>query len=226
MSNNTHTTYYNSMGQEIPSVTQVLKLYGKHLESWANWIGRKGIDYKTYLMERAELGTYVHSVCEKFFSKDLEVDKHPDTKYLSPQDYQILLSRLEYTLILMKNKGYEPYAQELKISGETYGGTIDLVFYNKTNDKYIVIDLKTAKNAHDTMYMQLMAYCQLLTEKHNIHVSEVAILLITKDPDDKDFCKFYSTDDIQMIRKYKIFEYLLNIYYLLTDGERKKLLSV
>ena len=225
MANNEHIKYYNSNGQEVPSVTTVLKLYSKQLEPWANFIGKKGIDYKTYLAEKAAIGTYIHSVCEKFFSSNMEVDTHPDANFVSVDDYRILLGRLIYLKNKLESLGYEPYAQELPIHGETYGGTIDLLFYNKTEDKYLMIDLKTSKSIYSTMYMQLMAYRNLLIEKMGIVVSEIAVLLIMKDPyEDDQFLKIIPCDD-KAFRYFIIFGNLLNIYYLLTDNEKRKLLS-
>lgn len=225
MATNEHMKYYNSKGEEVPSVTTVLKLYGKQLEPWANFIGKKGIDYKSYLNEKAALGTYIHSICEKFFSPNMKVDTHPDTNFVSIDDYRILLSRFEYFRKDLESKGYEPYAQELSIHGETYGGTIDLLFYNKTTDKYLMVDLKTSKSTYSTMYMQLMAYRNLLIEKMGIIVSDIAVLLIMRDPyEDKGFCDIIPCDDFAH-RYFYIFGNLLNIYYLLTDSEKRKLLS-
>ena len=222
---NQHTKYYNSKGEEVPSTTTVLKLYAKNLEPWANYIGKKGIDYKTFLQQKADLGTYIHSVCEKFFSSEMEIDKHPNDRYMSVRDYCILLYHLEEAKRILASRGYQPYAQELTLHGEKYGGTLDLLFYNKELDDYILVDLKTAKDTYNTMYMQLMAYCDLLLEIKNIHVSEVAILLIIKDPSCENFLKFYSTTDKSMNHYRLIFNQLLNIYYLLNEKEMNKLIS-
>ena len=222
---NQHIKYYNSKGEEVPSTTTVLKLYAKNLESWANYIGKRGIDYKTFLQQKADLGTYIHSVCEKFFSPNMEVDKHPDEKYMGTRDYSILLYNLSEAKRILLEMGYKPYAQELVLHGERYGGTLDLLFYNEDLDDYIVVDLKTAKDTYNTMYMQMMGYCDLLLELKNITVSKVAILLITKDPASDNFLKFYSTQDNAMIHYQMIFNQLLNIYYLLDEKERKKLIS-
>lgn len=218
-----HTKYYNSNNEEVPSCTTVLKLYNKNLDGWANMMGLRKIKLKEYLDNAARLGTYIHSVCEKYFNPDMTPDTHPDTNYVSPQDYSILLSRFEILYNHLLGMGYEPYAQELELHGEKYGGTLDLLFYNKTTDKYILIDLKTAKSTYSTMYMQLMGYCQLLKETKNIDVSYIGILLIKRDPSDEEFCKLYSTKDTMCITRLEIFNQLLNIYYLLDDEERIKL---
>lgn len=220
-----HVKYYNSEGIEVPSCTTVLKLYNKNLDGWANMMGLRRIKLDEYLEQTARVGTYIHSVVEKYFNPTMTPDTHPDTNYISPQDYPILLSKLKTFDEYMRENGYEPYAQEMVIHGEKYGGTIDLLFYNKTIDKYILIDVKTAKSTYGTMYMQLMGYCQLLKEKHNIEVAYVGILLIKRDPYDEEFCKLYRTDDKLCRHKLEIFNHLLNIYYLLTDEERLKLVA-
>ena len=59
---NTHVKYYNSKGEEVPSVTTVLKIFGKNLTGWANWLGFKRINVKEFVDNKAKFGTYVHSV--------------------------------------------------------------------------------------------------------------------------------------------------------------------
>lgn len=220
-----HVTYYNSKGEVVPSTTTVIKLLNKNLDGWANWMGLRGIRLKQYLDEKADVGTYVHSICELYFSGKLDNTVHADTRYLTPQDFTLLKIRLRHVDELLRSMGFRPYAQELELHGEKYGGTLDLVFYNDDTGEYILIDLKTAKDVYNTMYIQLMAYCNLILEKRGIHISKVGILLITRDPEDPKFCELYDVG-CNMCEHYAgIFSNLLNIYYLLSDQERKRLLN-
>ncbi len=220
-----HIKYYNSKGEEVPSTTTVLKIYNKNLDGWANWMGLKGIKLEPWLREKANFGTYIHSICEKYFSPDMKVDIHPDLNWISTVDYLELLDRFQLVKDRLESMGYIPYKQEFVVHGERYGGTMDLLFYSESNDDYILIDLKTAKDTYNTMYMQLMGYVQLLQEKYNMNVSQVAILLIFKDTSDENFLKFYNTKGEYCQHYLDIFNGLLNIYYILTNEERGALIS-
>ena len=219
-----HTKYYNSKGEQVPSVTSVLKLYNKDLDGWANYMGLRGIRLASYLKEKAELGTYVHSLMEQYFSPDLIMDVHPNTSFITQSDFVELKSRFRYIEVMLLSMGFESYKTEYQMHGEKYGGTADIIFHNPKTHQYILLDLKTSKSLYATMYMQLMAYCQLLLELYGVTISKVAIILITRDMDDPDFLKFYDTNSLFCQRQLQIFNQILNIYYLLDDTERKKLL--
>lgn len=220
-----HTKYYNSKNEEVPSTTTVLKLLNKNLDGWANSLGFRHINIQKYLEEKAALGTYIHSVSEKYFNPDMKPDVHPDSNFMSGRDYSELLYRLDYVNTYLSDIGYKPLYQEFIMSGERYGGTLDLLFYNEELNKYLLVDLKSSKGLYNTMYMQLMGYVQLLEELHGIHVDEVAILLILKDMDDEDFLKIYNTDTHFCQHYLEIFNQLLNIYYILDDEERSKIIK-
>ena len=216
---NTHVKYYNSKGEEVPSVTTVLKIFGKNLTSWANWLGFKRINVKEFVDNKAKFGTYVHSVAENYFNNN--VSEYADLHFMSQLDYQTLLSKFEYINTILGKQGYEVYSTELEMHGERYGGTADIIFYNKEKDKYLLLDFKTSKNTYRSMFIQLAAYCQLLKETKGIEIDKVGIILIMRDTNESGFSNIVSSND--NIDNLQIFNKLLDIYYLLDDNDKNAL---
>lgn len=216
---NTHVKYYNTKGEEVPSTTTVLKVFGKNLTGWANWLGFKRINVKEFVENKARLGTYVHSVAEDYFNG--RVSEYSDLQFMSQLDYQTLLSKFEYMRTVLQKQGYEVYATELEMHGERYGGTADIIFYNKEKDKYLLLDFKTSKNTYHSMFIQLAAYCQLLKETKGIEIDKVGIILIMKDTKDGKFSNIVSAGDNK--DNLQIFNKLLDIYYLLDDNDKNAL---
>ena len=105
--------------------------------------------------------------------------------------------------------------------GERYGGTADIIFYNKEKDKYLLLDFKTSKNTYRSMFIQLAAYCQLLKETKGIEIDKVGIILIMKDTNETGFSNIVSSND--NIDNLQIFNKLLDIYYLLDDNDKNAL---
>ena len=215
-----HRKYYNKSGEEIPSVTTVLKIYGKDLTGWANWLGFQGIKVKPYVKERANYGTYVHSLAERYFTGDLSVLKNTD-RVLGDEEYDGYMKKFEYLSSLLYSKGFVVYKCELPLEGERCGGTLDIIFYNETLNKYLLLDFKTSKAIQKSMYIQLGGYTRLLKEVLDIDVFAVGIILITKDTTDPSFSNIMSVKDND--KNMKIFDKLLDIYYLLDDKDKELL---
>lgn len=208
--NNTHIKYYNSKGEEVPSVTIVIKIFGKDLTGWANWLGKQGIDVKRYVDDKAAFGTYIHSLAESYFNNQEVANNN---SWLSDMDFQLYMSKFAFIKKSMLDKGFKVYKCELVMHGERCGGTADIIFYNETTNKYILLDFKTSKSVYETMFMQLGGYTDLLKETNNIDISAVGIILITKDIEDPSLFNLVSTKDNNKYRE--IFNKLLDIYYLL-----------
>ena len=216
-----HRKYHNSSGEEVPSVTTVLKIYGKDLTGWANWLGFQGIKVKPYVMERANYGTYIHSLAERYFTGDLSVLMN-DHKFLNDVEYEGFIKRFDYLSSLLYSKGFEVYRCELVLEGKRCGGTLDIIFYNKELNKYLLLDFKTSKAIQKSMYIQLGGYTKLLKEVCDIDVFAVGIILITKEVTDPSFSNIMSAKDNE--KNVQIFDKLLDIYYLL-DAQDKELLK-
>ena len=74
--NKDHTTYYNSKGEIVPSVTTVLKIIAKdNLIYWANNLGWKRMSVKKELDDASEIGTTAHNYIEALIT-DNEIEMH------------------------------------------------------------------------------------------------------------------------------------------------------
>ena len=63
---------YHINGRGIPSVTELLSFIDTEgLISWANRIGRQGLDNKDVANKAAEFGTMVHESIEMYLKKKL-----------------------------------------------------------------------------------------------------------------------------------------------------------
>ena len=71
------------------------------------------------------------------------------------------------------------------------------------------------------MYIQLGGYTRLLKEVLDIDVFAVGTILITKDTTDPSFSNIMSVKDND--KNMKIFDKLLDIYYLLDDKDKELL---
>lgn len=219
---NAHKKYYNSKGEEVPSVTTILKLLNNNLDGWANYMGLRGVNTKLYTQQRADYGTYVHSLCEKFFKREFPSnidDFEVDTEFMTYGEFHILYQKLLLIEELFRRRGYEFHSCEHSLTCDTYGGTIDLIFYNKTTDEFIIADFKTSKNVYSKYFIQLAGYTSLFRIEHGYRLKAVCIILIDKPADDKDFITIRKVEKNEY--NINIFNDLLNIYYSMTDSERR-----
>ena len=183
------------------SVTQFIKLFFFEFDAdsvidrmmrsktWteSKYFGMTKKDIKEVWEEQREieanLGTQMHENFEKY----LKGQKHEENKEL-------------YSLIyfLDKKENFEWQVSELRIFNKKYGiaGSIDAIFQNKSNGKYVIIDFKRSKEIKyksfdvgkppithivDTNYwhyaLQLNIYKYFLEER-GITIGEIALLHI------------------------------------------------
>lgn len=213
-----HRTYHNSKNEEIPSVTTILNFVNSHLDGWANYMGLKGVNTKKHVKERALYGTYIHTLCEKFFRNDV-ANLRPDYQYITQSNFDDLIFKLTTIREVFERKGYEFYNAELSLESELFGGTIDLILYNKEKDDYVIIDFKTSKSAYMKYYIQLAGYTKLVQETLNLNVKAVCIILLEKQVQDSTFINLRLREN--NLHNEEIFTFLLNIYYTCTSEERK-----
>ena len=205
-----HQKYYNKDNIEVPSCTTIIKLLAKDLEGWANWLGKRGIDYNAYMDETASVGTEAHALAESIIKQD---ENHQvNHNIINQKDEDILRNRVCRLIELLHSKGYNQLESEVSLSGERYGGTLDLLCYNESLNKYLLLDFKTSKATYPSMFIQLAGYCQLLKEVRNIDVSDVGIILLRRDNDADGFSNIMPVEENK--KNLEIFNHLLNIYYL------------
>ncbi|MMZ42088.1 PD-(D/E)XK nuclease superfamily protein [compost metagenome] len=185
--NATHTTYRNTNGHEVPSVTTILKILNKpFLAKWANIQGFKRNNIDDLLKESSYLGTMVHHIIESYLMgrKYMWLSPNQDMKY------QIML-RLSGFISWKKNHDVIPTFMERKCFSEYYGGTID--FYGMVDGKHTILDFKTSKKAYSSMFLQLAAYTQMV-EEMGLQVDQVAIINIHPNAYKE---KFIQRDELQ-----------------------------
>lgn len=197
----THSTYINEKGNQVPSATTILKLINKPaLQKWANIMGFKRRNTDDILERSADIGTTVHALIEKFMMKTDYV--YTPTKH---HDKYFIMCYLDNFLNWYKKNEVKPYDMEIHMVSELYGGTVD--FYGEVNGLKTILDFKTSKAFHDTMFLQLGAYVQMLEEKGN-KVEQVAILRVNEN---KHAIKYKSREDIQPY--IDCFNVLVDLFY-------------
>ena len=163
-----HTVYMNDSDVEVPSVTNIIKLLNKpSITKWANYMGFKHIYVKDILEETSRFGTLIHYIINLIINdKKLDITLHHRDKF---KVYSILDKFLSW----YKSHEVKPILTEEKLVTDTFGGTVD--FYGIVDGKYTIVDFKTSKSIHLTMFIQLALY-SILLEKKGYKIDQVMIL--------------------------------------------------
>jgi hypothetical protein len=201
----THIVYKNKAGEKLPSVTQIISILAKPaLIHWAWDLGCKGIDYKTFRDDKADIGTLAHEMILCHLKK-----KTPDTSFYSQNQIDLAETCFLKYLDWEKGKSIEPILLEEPRISEAfqYGGTIDN--YCLLNGVYTLIDYKTSKAIYDEYFMQVTAYNWLLIE-YGFLADDILILRIGRDETEG-----FEVRKIDNPNKYfEIFKACLSIYNL------------
>ena len=213
-----HIKYYHN-GKEIPSCTTILKILDKPgLVNWANSLGFKRLSVKAVLNERSEYGTYCHKLFELYFS-DAIMSASSGGNFLTKDEYREIIYKFRIIEIYFKKLGIEIINTELAMHGTTYGGTLDMLCYNREKDCLMIFDLKTSKTIYDSHWLQLMGYVQLVKEIYGLEVEEVGIILLSKPMNSPEIVTIRSTKECW--REKEIFNKLRDIYYYLYMDEER-----
>lgn len=171
-----HTIYKNKDGKRLPGTTTITGILGKPaLIHWAWDLGIKGIDYKKFRDDKADIGSLAHY----FIMCHLRNEKPDTSDYTANQ-----ISQAENALISFweweKVHTIEPVVIEEPMISEQYqyGGTSDLVC--KMNGELCLVDFKTGKGIYPEMLYQLAAYRQILKENGH-EITNSRILRIGRD---------------------------------------------
>lgn len=191
----------------VPGVTTVTGVLDKPaLKYWANKIGLEGIDMKSYVDTRANMGTCAHDMVEAFLLKQIpyldefskvEVD-HAENSLLS---FYEAIKGVEYEVIGVEMQLVSPIHR--------YGGTCDI--YWKYNGKYRLTDLKTGKDIYPEMWTQVAAYAQLLRENGH-EVDDVSIMNIPRAEDEAFKHETIMPEKLEL--HWELFTHCLAIYEL------------
>lgn len=211
-----HTVYKTQAGNRVPSVTTILGILNKPaLLEWAWKLGTEGIDYKAVRDNAADIGTLAHYLIMCHLRQET-----PDISEYSAQD----IGKAENCLIKYwdweKTNPIKPIGVELPLVSEVYGygGTIDFLGYDSSND-LILVDHKTGKGIYPEMFYQLAAYAQLLREQEQQWVVKSArILRIGRDENEG----FEERVVYNLDKHFELFKHCLGIYRLQAELRKEK----
>ena len=204
MKDKIHTVYKLKNGKKVPGVTTIISILAKPaLIHWAWDLGTKGVDYRKFRDDKADIGSLAHYLIMCYLKKET-----PDTSDYSKkqidQAENCIISFFEWK----KMHSFEPILIESPLVSEKYkfGGTPDLLA--KINGEYCLIDFKTGKGIYvNDMFPQLAAYSHLLQE-NNYKITNSRILRIGREESEG-----FEECLIQDVEPYwEIFKNCLSIY--------------
>ena len=171
---------YKFEGKGVPSVTELLSFIDSEgLVSWANRMGKMGIDNRVILDHAAEFGTLVHEQIEYY----LKGKPIPTEETVCLTAFKQWWSKLN-SCHKVKIKG-----QEQPIVTKHFAGTYDLLL--SIDGKPYLIDFKTSNHVGYKYFMQLAAYRYLLYHVKNVNIQGCVILQFDKK---KPQCNEYALD--------------------------------
>lgn len=214
-----HRKYYNKEGIEIPSVTNIVKLLQKPgLDTWANWMGLvRRINVTEYVEEKAIYGTYCHSLFEQFFMGFLSSESL-DHNLITEREFWSIIAKFQFIKDQFRQYGIEVINMELGLDGDRYGGTLDLLAMSRSLNRVFLFDLKTSKSIYPTHLLQLGGYTSLVEELFGIPITDVGVILLSK-PIGPSILNIIPREKNRYNEK--IFDKLVDIYYLQKEGELK-----
>lgn len=215
-----HIKYKNKDDKYVPSVTTVIGVMPKEsLIYWANSLGWKRKSVSKELEYAANVGTTVHEYIEKIITNDKVNNDYNEAKieydikfnYIT-ETKNALLSFLDWYKI--NRNDLELIEIEKSMSGNTYGGTCDMIC--KYKDQLMIFDFKTSSDFYFSMFVQLAAYVRLYENYSDDIVKDVAVLRMDKK--NGEIAKFKRLSDIpngDIDYYYYVFEQCLNMWNVL-----------
>jgi len=209
-----HKVYKDNDGVRLSGVTTIINsvLAKPALIYWAWDLGTKGIDFRKFRDDKAEIGTLSHYFIMCYL-KNEEPDTDDYTKKQIDQAENSMLSFLEWE----KNHPLKPIFIEKSLVSEKYkfGGTFDI--FAEIIGENCLIDIKTGKRIYEEYFYQLAAY-NLLLEEHEHKVDSARILNIPRTEDES-----FQDQKVGSLEKEKeIFLHCLAIYNLRKQKGGKK----
>ena len=198
------TARYHINGRGIPSVTEILSFVDNDgLISWANRIGRQGLNNKDVANKAAEFGTMVHESIEMYLKK-----KPIENENVCLDAFK------EWWHGINECHRVKVLGQEQSLFCEYFAGTYDLLI--SIDDKPYLIDFKTSNHVGYKYFMQLAAYRYLLYTQKNINIEGCIVLQFDKsEPKYREFnLNFSDPYDYEFIENcHRAFMGLVYTYY-------------
>lgn len=149
--------YYDKDGNEIPSVTHIIRIIAKNnLVKWANIMGFKHINTDKFVEHKAMLGTYFHKRVEMYY-RGLD-----NKEIITEEDERKVDKMYEHFLNWDEGAKPKPIYMEKVFNNNKYGGKIDLLC--EINGKIHLVDFKTSKSVFPTQFLQLGGYLNLIND--------------------------------------------------------------
>jgi len=133
----------------------------------------------------ADLGTACHKAIENFLHGSPEIPSG-----FSERESKIIQRARNNFSTWWDEKGLKFIACEIPVASKElgFGGRIDILAEN-TDEKIILLDIKTSNYIYKTHHLQVAAYMQALFETHRVMPLEACIVHIPKETGDIDVIK-------------------------------------
>ena len=182
--------YVTPNNNYYPSITTVLSIRNK--KGLMEWRKRVGNDVANYVARTAAArGTKVHHMCEDYLN-----NQHVNWPDKWNEHKKNFLPWCIFGQLKDKALGNisDIYAQECGLYSDKYkvAGRVDCIA--KYNGVLSIIDFKTSTKVrsddwNENYYIQGSAYAEMFTERTDIEVSQVVILVVTEDGTVQEFIK-------------------------------------
>ena len=173
-----------------PSITTVLSIRSK--QGLLEWRKRVGNEVANYVAGKAAArGTKVHHMCEDYLNN--QHTEWPDKWERHKKDFLpwCIFGELKNKVLGNIN---DIHAQECGLYSDKYkvAGRVDCIA--KYNGVLSIIDFKTSTKVrsddwNENYYIQCSAYAEMFTERTDIEVSQIVILVVTEDGTVQEFIK-------------------------------------
>lgn len=175
-----HTIYKTAEGKRVPGVTTITGVMDKPaLVYWANGLGLKGINSRTYVDELALIGTLAHYMIEchckvaepeldDYSKNQIDLAENSAIKFIQWQD----------------QVGFVPECNELQLVSEIhkFGGTVDII--GKIGDKNVLVDIKTSKGIYGEHKTQVAGGYGILAIENKYIVDDIIIIRVGRNADE------------------------------------------
>ena len=157
---------YTVNDQEYPSVTTIIHILGNdRLMQWSNIMGFKRKHIDQILEDSSTYGTIAHAVMRSMIDPSAPVeDEEIPSKYL----LRLYGLKTKFSAFQREHQITPIYTEKTFVSEKLgYGGTLDIfgsVIENGVLYKDYILDFKTAKSVHSTMWLQMGGYYNLAKE--------------------------------------------------------------
>lgn len=179
---------------------------------WANQMGLKGIDTRTYVDALARIGTLAHGLIEQDLGgPEVDLDAY------SAEEFDAAENALTAYREWKQGHEIEPMLIEEPLVSETmrFGGTVDC--FAIVDGVPTLQDFKTSKAVYDEHIFQVAAYERLLRE-HGYECKQVRVLQVGRTRDEGFSEKVFPVEHLE--RYWGVFEHALAIYWLQREIKR------